>query len=62
MTEEKLNRLNNIRSKLIMEKRYLKALRELDKVSLTFHDFTIKMKIKETEDKIKTLTKEFEEG
>jgi hypothetical protein len=62
MTEEKLNRLNNIRSKLIMERRYLKALRELDRISLTFHDFSVKTKIKETEDKIKALTKEFEEG
>lgn len=62
MTEEKLNRLNSIRSEIIMERNYLKALKELDRVPLTFHDFTIKMKIKETEDKIKTLTKEFEEG
>jgi hypothetical protein len=62
MTEEKLNRLNNIRSKLIMERRYLKALRELDSIPITFHDFSVKTKIKETEDKIKALTKEFEEG
>lgn len=62
MTEEKLNRLNNIRSKIIMERRYLKALKELDSIPLAFHDFSIKMKIKETEEKIKTLTKEFEEG
>lgn len=62
MTEEKLNRLNNIRSEIIMERRYLKALKELDSIPLTFHDCNIKMKIKETEEKIKTLTKEFEEG
>lgn len=62
MTEEKLNRLNNIRSEIIIERRYLKALKELDRIPLTFHDLNIKMKIKETEDKIKTLTKEFEEG
>ena len=62
MTEEKLNRLNKIRSEIIMERRYLKALRELDRISLTFHDFSIKTEIKETEDKIKALTKEFEEG
>ena len=62
MTEEKLEHLNKIRSEIVMERRYLKALKELDSMPLTFHDFTIKMKIKETEDKIKTLTKEFEEG
>lgn len=62
MTEEKLNCLNKIRSEIIMERRYLKALKELDRIPLTFHDLNIKTKIKETEDKIKTLTKEFEEG
>lgn len=62
MTEEKLNRLNKIRSEIIMERRYLKALKELDSIPLTFHNVNIKNKIKETEDKIKTLTKEFEEG
>lgn len=62
MTEEKLNRLNSIRSEIIIERRHLKALKELDSIPLTFHDFTLKEKIKETEDKIKTLTKEFEEG
>ena len=62
MTEEKLNRLNSIRSEIIMERNYLKALRELDRGSLTFYDFIIETEIKETEDKIKSLTKEFEEG